>query len=159
MMYFKMFPGRTVNIWVGGLRSGGGGGKIIDMAEWNFSVVASSLQDRGVDVSERGVGLANEGAAALRKAVGTYFGAFEVDNKHIPYNQARTRYWSELDGQHGVLLEIARDLKSRLAEAWYPVVRKAMHSAYAYVCPCGTPREISAFAKARERLRLKKPEE
>jgi hypothetical protein len=67
-------------------------------------------------------------------------------------------FWSRLDARHRVLLDAACDPTVSLGGAWYGIVRRAVDDAYGAACPHETPRQIRAFAKGAQRLRLRKPE-
>jgi len=154
--YFELFPGQVMDVWVGGLKSGGGGGKLVDMAEWSFIIQSDDFGARTLAQIEKGVDLADKGVMTLEKAIKTFH--TWLNSSHVPYDVARRRYWADLDRRYGYLLETARASDGRLADTWYPLVRQAMRDAYAYVCPCGTAREIEAYAQGQDKLRLKKPE-
>lgn len=157
LTFFRVVRDDHLDIWVGGVKSGGGGGKIEDMAEWAFRIQPAHLHETAMARLEAGTELADRGAKALHAAVKKYHGF--MNTELVPYDRAGARFWAELDRQHAALLGVAADPCGRLAETWYPIVRRAMQNAYAYVCPRGTAREIEAFALGRERLRLRRPEE
>ncbi len=108
---------------------------------------------------ELGVELARKGELKLKDAVKAWHVELAVDTRKISYANAQTYYWSELDREYRVLL-CAVNEEQPLGETWYPRVRKAMDSAFEYACPHSAPRQIQAFAKAKqEKLRLQKPED
>lgn len=159
LSFFDRFPDKKVDVWVGGLKSGGGGGKFIDMMEWVFSVNPKLLHEETKRKHEAGVALAEMGEQVLTKAVRTCFTLLKVDGKSTPTAMSRQVFWAELDRQCGVLQEVAENTSERLGDQWYPLVLKAASRAYGIVCPRQTPRQIEAYAQGLDKLRLKKPEE
>jgi len=157
--YYEDLPETEIDVWVGGIQTGAGGGKIIDMLEWCFSVPISQFGETRLHKYVTGVELADTGEKLLGGAVKRYSAEMHVDPKQVPYGNAKQRYWSDLDGRCAVLIRAANDPHAFLHDTWYPVVRKAMNEAYAAQCPHQTPRQIEAFAKGQQALRLRKPEE
>lgn len=154
LAHFDAFPGATVDVWVGGLKTGAGGGKIVDMVEWTFPVLTEHIHERALNCFGRGIAVADDGATALSKGLKTCFSSLNC--KNIPYDHARARFWSVLDRSHALLIAAARDSQATL-EGWHKLVCAAMDGAYAAVCPCQTPRQIEAFARGREKLRIDMP--
>jgi CRISPR system Cascade subunit CasA len=156
--FYTDFQEKTVDIWVGGLKAGAGGGKIIDMLEWVFSFPIVQFQETCMAKYLSGVQLAENGERVFKTALFSYFREMKVES--ISYKRGKARYWSILDRQYPLLLKASNDEKVYLGDTWYPIVRRAIEQAYAYVCPHQTPRQIQAFARGRTILqRLKKPEE
>jgi len=150
---------KVIDIWVGGLEAGAGGGKIIDTVEWCFSVPISQFGETQMNKYVTGVKLADDGEKALGSAVKAFFVEMKMDSRQIPYDHAKQRYWSILDGQCLVLLRAANDAHIHLGDTWYAIVRSAMKDAYVSLCTHETPRQIEASAKGQAKLRLRKPEE
>lgn len=153
------FPEKTVDVWVGGLEAGAGGGKIIDMLEWCFLVPVAQFGETRLNKYLEGVELAENGESALMSAVKLFCVEMQVDPKQVPYDHARQRYWSVLDQRYPVLLRAANDPHAFLRDTWYPIIRQVMHATYSSVCTHGTPRQVEAFVKGQAKLRLRKPEE
>ncbi|MHB1310342.1 MAG: hypothetical protein ACYC23_25020 [Limisphaerales bacterium] len=58
-------------------------------------------------------------------------------------------FWTQIESQIALLLEIPRTLKS---DPWQEAVRKTASTAYEQSCPRQTPRQIQAFALGLRRL-------
>lgn len=161
-------PGQgQVDLWAGGLATNKG--KLLDVAEWNFSLPLALIGAVELAKYRRGVELAEAGGHKLWAAITSYFddlavGAFRKNDKQSKMERKRMLakagawYWRALDGSYALLVDASNDPTARLAEAWYSLVRSAMEEAYERACPHASPRQIRAFAKGRQRLRLRKPE-
>ena len=147
----------TLDVWTGGMAADKG--KILDVAEWRFSLPVSLLATESLHRYETGVDLARDAEGVLRAAIKTCHTDLHVDAKQIPYETAQVHYWSSLDNRFGALVEAASTPAAELNTAWYPIVRAAMEDAYAHACPHTTPRQIQAFAHGRQKLRLQKLQE
>lgn len=145
-----------LDIWTGGMAADKG--KILDVAEWIFSLPVEMLEDSILAAYEKGVQLAQGGEFRLKDAVKAWHIAMSVDPKQISYEAAQVYYWSELDRCYDVLLSSTSEFLP-LNDQWVPAVRRAMYGAFAHACPHTTPRQIQAFANARQKLRLKKPQD
>lgn len=143
----------TVTLWTGGLAADRA--KILDVAEWTFTLAVSWLDERPIQHYGIGVELAGQGGNFLREAVKDYYSNFQMDAKLIPHDVSQTHYWSALDNRYETLIEAA-SAGAPLDESWYPVVLEAMEAAYAHACPHTTARQIQAFAKGKAKLKLKK---
>ena len=144
-----------VDIWTGGMAADKG--KILDVAEWNFSLPVEMLNETELLLYEKGVDLARKGEYGLREAVKSWHKNMAVDSKNISYENALTAYWAALDKRYTVLIQCI-DEENPLHQKWFSVVRQAMGEAFTHACPHTTPRQIQAFARARQKLRLKKPD-
>jgi CRISPR system Cascade subunit CasA len=149
----------TVDIWTGGLAADKG--KVLDVAEWSFRLPLSMLGAMELQTYERGVELANKATRSLWAAVSAYCDDLklsEAKTKQAKNARASTFYWSSLDSRYAVLMGTIEDPAVKLGEAWYQEVWRALNAAYAQACPHETPRQIRAYAKGNQMLRLKQPE-
>ncbi len=144
-----------VDIWAGGMAADKG--KILDVAEWNFSLPMELLNEMELLLYEKGVDLARRGEFSVKEAVKAWHLNMAVDSKNISYEKSQIFYWSVLDRQHEILINCINESEP-LDQKWFPVIRRAMDAAFHHACSHTTPRQIQAFAKARQKLRLKKPE-
>jgi CRISPR system Cascade subunit CasA len=144
---------RIVDVWCGGLAKGATAAKIYDMADWNFSVPVSLLEEDVIEKYSKGVELAQSAAFGLKTAVGRY-----VEDRGLTgggyVRWSVAHYWATLDSTYQLLVEIASDQKRDLDD-WRAVLRKAMFDAFDHACPHETPRQIQAYAQARKLLRIK----
>ncbi len=139
----------VVDIWTGGLAADKG--KILDVAEWGFSVPVGMIANEGpIGIYRQGVEAAEAAEKRLYAAVKTYATDMSIDSAPMP--KARTIFWSILDQHYGVLFETANDPGLPPEAQWLPLVQDAAHAAFEQVCPRTTPRQIQAFAKARPKL-------
>ena len=145
-----------VDIWTGGMAADKG--KILDVAEWNFSLPIEMLNTTELLVYEKGVELARKGEYSLREAVKAWHQEMAVDSKSISYEKALMRFWALLDKQYLVLIRCICNSEP-LGQAWFPIICRAMNTGFSNSCPHTTPRQIQAFAIAGQKLRLKKPED
>ena len=143
-----------IDIWTGGIAANKG--KIVDIGEWNFALPLQMLED--LKKYEDGVAMAQTGEFNLKMAVKEWHVDMKVAPKQISYAKAQIHYWSELDTQYQILIDTA-EKRIPLNEHWYGCVRKAMGNAFNRACPHTTARQIQAYTKARQKLRLKKAEE
>jgi len=143
-----------IDIWTGGLAADKG--KVIDAAEWTFSISQSMLERATLHKYKKGVELAAKAEQALGKSISTYCSDLKRENTLGP--KAKSHFWSILDSSYRILLQVASSQDLTLAERWYPVVQEAMEQAYDATCPHETPRQIQAFAHGRKSLRVKKPD-
>ena len=147
-----------VEIWVGGLETGAQAAKLSDMLEWRFRLPLELLDSSRLTQYETGVSLAEKAEWTLAESVRTCFKDLNMDPRVIPVSKAKTQFWSRLDRRYPVLFKTAEDEQAALSDHWYREVRSAMEQAYSSVCPHETPRQIQAYAKGLERLRLKEPD-
>lgn len=143
------------DIWVGALLNDQG--NPLENVEWRLPITLKALEKSMFNKYEQGVQKANDGAAALRNAVVAYYKEIheQMDTKAIPAASAQTIFWSELDKHYRRLLEAAQDHSQPLSDVWHPIVVDAMEKAFAQSCPHTTPRQIQAFAKTKQKLKLK----
>lgn len=151
-------PNDHVEIWVGGLETGANPAKLSDMLEWQFRLPLELLDSSRLAQYEAGVSLAEKAEWALAESVKACFKDLKMDPRVIPVSRAKTFFWSRLDRNYAILFDTAKDENASLSEDWYRELQRAMDQAYRQVCPHETPRQIQAYAKGRERLRLKKPD-
>lgn len=155
LQHLNHIQSNRVDIWTGGMAADKG--KILDVAEWNFSLPVELVNETELLIYENGVELARKGEYALKEAVKAWHKNMSVDPKSISYEKATTFYWSALDKEHHVLIRCAGE-QALLHQEWFAVIRRDMAAAFSHACPHTTPRQIQAFAGARRKLRLKKPE-
>lgn len=141
----------VVDFWTGGLVADKG--KILDTAEWNFSVPASFLCEGAMKKYSDGVALAESGEWAVRSAVKDYAKSMKSESGGFS-RKATVQYWSTLDSTYQTLVGIASDVERDLDD-WRTVLRRAMRGAFEQACPHETPRQIQAFAQARRFLKIK----
>ena len=157
----------AVDLWAGGLAANKG--KVLDVAEWCLTLPLVLVGATVLNKYEKGVELAEGGSGRLRSAIGDYFGDLAVaefrrsdkqsrDRRRRVLSKALASYWHTLDNACSALIETAQDPAAELAGRWYSLVRSAMNDAYERACPHESPRQIRAFARGKQRLRLKKPE-
>ncbi len=155
LTHLRHIKSDRVDIWTGGMAADKG--KILDVAGWNFSLPTELLNETELLIYEKGVDLARRGEFGMKEAVKAWHLALAVDPKSISYEKAQIFYWSELDKRYEVLINCVNESTS-LDQKWFSVIRRTMDAAFSHACPHTTPRQILAFAKARQKLRLKKPE-
>jgi len=149
----------TIDIWTGGLAADKG--KVLDATEWSFTLPLSMLDDMELQIYKKGMELANKATRALWAAVSAYCDDLkltDIKTKQRKNNRAAGLYWSHLDSRYNVLIETTADRGVKLGDGWYQEVWKALRTACAQACPHETPRQIRAFAKGSQMLRLKRPE-
>ncbi len=143
----------SIDIWTGGLAADKG--KILDAEEWVFTVPMNMIGNDGPLADYRkGVEKAKSTEKIIYGAVKTYADAMKMEKAPMP--KARTAFWTLLDQQYDVLLDSVNDKNVSFADRWIPLLRKVAYSAFAHACPRRTPRQIQAFAKARQKLKLRK---
>ena len=142
----------VVDVWLGGLAAYKG--KVLDSAEWTFSVPTELLGDQKMAVYEGGVSLAEKGEEVLKEAIKVYSEPMQPTKSDVVKGyqwQAVRTYWTTLDSVCNTLVKAACSDEASLSK-WGCVVRGAMISSYAAVCPHTTPRQIQAFAMGQNRL-------
>ena len=139
-----------VDVWLGGMAADKG--KVIDTAEWNFSVPVRLLDGLSLSGYAAGVQMADMGAVALGNAVKAYGTGLKAKAGSFRRHALNT-YWSRLDQECHLLVEIV-DRDSSM-DPWHDLLYSSMHAAYAAACPHMTPRQIQAFAQGRRRLHIK----
>jgi CRISPR system Cascade subunit CasA len=151
LAHLRGLPAGRFDIWTGGLAADKS--KLLDMAEWSFSLPHALLDTNLLAQYQNGVERANEGVAALALAVSKYG---ESLNDSTPSTDlARTLYWSALDRDCRILVDTAADPVASLDTAWFPCIYAAMRDAYERACPHETPRQIQAYAIGLRHLRLR----
>jgi CRISPR system Cascade subunit CasA len=156
LLHLKHIKSDRVDIWTGGMAADKG--KILDVAEWNFSLPIEMLNTTELLVYEKGVALARKGEYLLREAIKAWYKEMSVDSKRISYDKALMNYWALLDEKYLILIRCI-GVQKTMGQEWFPIICRAMNIAFTNSCPHSTPRQIQAFAIAGKKLRLKKPEE
>ena len=135
---------KKFDVWTGGMAADKA--KLLDMAEWTFSLPQEMLDTFPLGVYRQGVAMADSGSLALRRSVKAY--AQFVNGDLIWMQDAQQAYWSQLDKQCAVLADcVMSDAANALLSEWCPLVHAAMRTAYARACPHETPRQIEAYAQ------------
>jgi CRISPR system Cascade subunit CasA len=149
----------SVDLWTGGALTDRSGGKIVDTAEWTFSIAPSQIGEGPLTKYRQGVKLADDGERCLRHAIATYLIDLKVDkSQHAGFcGKASPFYWRALDSRYGLLVAVAHDRTRSLGDDWYGTVRSAMERAYERACGRQSARQIRAYAKGSQRLRLRRP--
>jgi len=140
-----------VDFWTGGLVADKG--KILDTAEWNFSIPLAMLDEVELKKYSNGVALASAGEWGLKSAVKSYSKNLKSENGGYS-RKATMHYWSTLDSNYQMLFDIASDEEQNLDD-WRTMLRKTMHEAFEQACPHDTPRQIQAFVLAKKTLKIK----
>ena len=151
--------------------------KIVDTVESVFTIPPRLLDFSGRELYESGVHFASSQEGSLAKAVDAYFRHLDgrKDNTSAkPSGSAKSgkqialaRYWSSLDRDASVLLDLIVDpdvMAGRefgkwadgTLDSWSKIVRGALTSAYEATCPRQNPRQFEAYA-AGLRILLPKP--
>ncbi len=152
-----LFPEEQVDVWVGGLEVGATAAKLSDMVEWVVNLPIGLFQESSLLQYEAGVALADRGSAKLKLAVLEYWSFFKKDPRKISYDKAFACYWHCLDSNCTELISTANSSNHEsLDSAWHPIVCSAMETAYDRDCPHISPRQIQAFVKGRNKLKLGK---
>jgi len=153
------------DLWVGALIAAGNG-KLEDVVEAVFHVPANMLTDTGQRNYEDGVGHAQElanrlGRAVLayRKELGDDLTRREArDQATKVRNKAAAHYWTDIEQGVQRLLEVVDDPASLTGDNGWPrtiwgrACWTAALRAFDAACPHTTPRQMRAFALARQLL-------
>ncbi len=162
-----LVPGNgSVDIWTGGLAANKG--KVLDLAEWSFHLPLSLIGETELNKYRQGIQLTDSGGVKLRTAIRAYSQDLAVSefNRTDPRSRehsgkilgkASASYWRTLDSQYGVLIAAANDPTRDLADEWYGIVRDAMERAYERACARQNARQLRAYAKGSQLLKLRKP--
>jgi len=148
-----------VDIWTGGLAADKG--KVLDYAEWSFTLPLSMLGEVELQTYQKGTEMANNATNALGAAVSTYCDDLKLTDPKTQQKKnvvATGLFWSRLDNRYGILIDTITERTGLLGKEWYHEVREALYAAFEQACPHETPRQIRAYAKGSQRLRLKRPE-
>ncbi len=141
----------TVDFWTGGLVADKG--KILDTAEWNFTIPVSMLGDVEMKKYSDGVARAGAGEWGVKSAVKSYSKNLKSESGGYS-RKATVHYWSTLDSSYQMLVDIASD-KDRNLNDWRALLQTAMEAAFEQACPHETPRQIKAFVAAKKLLTIK----
>lgn len=130
--------------------------KILDTVESLYTIPARMLQtyDGQLDYAA-GVDHAEAMSKRLYGAVKTY--ASSMKNECAPVDFAQRHYWSTLDRDSSILLELVGDPNAMAGrefgmwtdgtlDIWSGIVRGALKSAYDAACPRQNPRQFEAYA-------------
>ena len=145
---------KCFDLWIGGLVADKG--KLIDAAEWVFSIPAQLLQTQTLATYENGIQIANQGGESLRAAVNEYCTGEKAGLKLAPEvytSKAIPIYWSSLDARCSELIDLANTCVD--LAPWRKRCRQTMTEAFERACPHTTPRQIKAFVAGQKRLYLK----
>jgi hypothetical protein len=126
------------------------------MQEWRFSVSSRQFQSSWLKKYSDGVGLADDAEKSLGISVKVYHA--RMNSEHIPYDVAKTKYWTILDSAAEKLFSIADNDAVGLLHGWFPILQKAMEEAYSYVCPRQSARQIEAYAQGLAVIKRFKPQ-
>lgn len=143
LMHMRNIEDRTFEIWTGGLAADKA--KLVDMAEWSFTLPSSLLDSASLKRYQTGVTLSGDGSFVLRQAIKKY--GDELTAEALWGNEAQRCFWTMLDAESSMLADCAADAAGDLSLAWLPVIRSAMLAAYSQCCPHETPRQIQAYAQ------------
>lgn len=153
---------KPFDIWVGGLVADRG--KPLDTVESVFHVPATMLVEIGQLTYEAGVRHAERMERRLRLAVSVYHK--EVGNnlsraemrehRQRILSKATFQYWTDVDRHVNHLLAVAEN-PALLDNGWHKTdwgqaVWRAALAAFEGACPCGTGRQIRAYALGRQAL-------
>lgn len=148
-----------VELWVGELIKAKDA-KIIDGIEDRFTVPHRLFTESGQRTYGSGVKYADEQSTLIYSAVKAY--GDSMMHASAPVDVAQRHFWSALDLQRQLLLDLVKDPTplgaASFGEAndpWTLAVRKAVFAAYDHACPRNTPRQIEAYALGLRRLRPK----
>ncbi len=133
----------TFDIWTGGLCAEKA--KLIDMAEWMFSLPRTMLDTLVLQRYQNGVTIASDGAFVLKLSIKQY--ADTMKSEAVWVDAAQCRYWTAMDKKSSLLTDCAVAENDLLSKQWIPLIRAAMRAAYAQTCPHETPRQIQAYAQ------------
>jgi len=144
---------KEVDLWTGGLVADKA--KLIDTAEWLFSINTDMIGDIPLNNYKDGVKLAQDAETSIYYATKEYSSALSSDNTYS--SVTKTLFWSILDTKYEILLNASQNKNSEAMEEWFLIVREAMTIAYDRICARITPRQIEAYAKGKNKLFLKNP--
>jgi CRISPR system Cascade subunit CasA len=149
--HLKNIQAQAVDVWVGGLVADKG--KLLDAAEWNFSLPLDLLDSAQIEKYKKGVKKANQGEFSLKKGIDEYCKYLKAEAGGFKA-RAVTAYWTTLDADHKKLIDIACDPYAPM-EQWREFLVKTIHDTYRQACPHETARQIQAFAVGRRALRIR----
>jgi len=132
----------TVTLWVGGLAAEQA--KLLDCAEWIFSVPRVLLDSRSLEVYRQGVEHAEIWENKLRDAIKAYCGQLKMEEieKKSHTERAVLAFWGTLDNKFWELMDLATE--ARDPSPWQERCRKTALLAYRATCPTETPRQLEA---------------
>jgi CRISPR system Cascade subunit CasA len=168
-------------LWCGALINAAKPAKVSDVIESVFSLPVQLVEDADrADMDDprkqpgpnqtyrQGVALADHWAGRLQWAVQVYHESLRdsfkqnVDRGKKVKNQVAMRYWTALEQRadlvllHQVALGESYSCDGDQMKPWRDEVQKAVHDAYEFACPHGTPRQLRAYAAGLAALRSEK---
>ena len=160
----NLSPSEPFDLWVGGLVADKA--KLLDTVEAVFHVPANMLTDPSQRLYENGVGHAQElanrlGRAVLdyRKELGDDLTRREARDQAAKIkSKAAAQYWTEIERDVQRLLDVVDDPASLPGDngwpktVWGRTVWTGTLRAFDAACPQDTPRQMRAFALARQKL-------
>jgi hypothetical protein len=141
-----------IDIWVGGMVSEKA--KIIDVAEWNFSVPVELLGSLFLRQYEEGVSLAEKISGRLGEAVKVYHKILGADDRNFlrdTVGKAKGVYWNEMNGKYDELVEVALHTEETL-DGWKKCAKSVALRVFEETCPRKTPRQIEAFIFSKKKV-------
>lgn len=153
------------DLWAGGLVAAGNG-KLEDTVEAVFHVPIGMLTEPGQRIYEDGVKHAGDMEFRLRRAVSVYHKELgnNLDRPEMREQRKRVQskatfqFWTDIERDVQRLLDVVADSASLTGgngwsqTVWGKSVRTAALQAFDAACPHGTPRQMRAFALARQAL-------
>lgn len=143
LQHVRDLHGGSFDLWTGGLAADKA--KLVDMAEWSFTLPDGILDSSALLRYQNGVDDASHAGSVLRESTKRYAACLKSDP--VWQDDAQRRYWGRLDAASSVLAQAAVDGCATRGNAWHSVIRAAMLAAYKQTCPCETPRQMQAYAR------------
>jgi CRISPR system Cascade subunit CasA len=143
LAHLRGLLGGRFDIWTGGVAADKS--KLLDMAEWSFSLSRALLDQARLRLYRAGVDRAEDGARGLMSSVKHYGDALHSESP--PTARALVLYWSSLDRQSAALEDAACTPGHGLDDLWVPLVINAMRDAYERSCAHESPRQLQAYAR------------
>ena len=134
--------GKPFDIWTGGLCAEKS--KLIDMAEWVFSLNTDLLDETVLGTYQKGVSAANSGNGCLREAIRAYAETLKSEPA-VWRDTAQRMYWAALDAKARCLTECVADGED--LSRWHREILSVLQDTYTRVCPHETPRQMQAYVK------------
>ena len=142
LFHLRQLSDDVFDIWTGGLAADKA--KLLDMAEWSFTLPKALVDTTVLNRYRRGVEAANKGCFILRLAIKEF--ATLLKCEAFWTGSAQSLFWTELDVNCMALAECAANDRP-LAENWFPLIKRTMLQSYSQTCPHETPRQIQAYAQ------------
>lgn len=140
----------SFDIWTGGLVADKA--KLVDMAEWSFTLPVEMLDTSILARYQSGVEAANYASFTVYSAVKKYEGLLKGDNGNnkttsLWGSKAKNLFWGLLDSKYEVLERAVLEGQDAISSTWVPEIRDTLHAAYSQTCPHKTPRQILAYSQ------------